>query len=57
MAYEYSDMQKSAIVSRERDGNTVEEWDQMNLGLGQAVIGLGYDNPFLFQFDEYKENI
>ena len=57
MAYEYSDMQKNAIVSRERDGNTVEEWDQMNLGLGQAVIGLGYDKPFLFQFDEYKENV
>ena len=31
----------------------MEEWDQMNLGTGQAVIGLGYEVPFLFQFDRY----
>ena len=42
-------------VSSEREGHTVEEWDQMNLGLGQAVIGLGYDEPFIFQFGRYKE--
>ena len=36
-----------------REGNTVEEWDQMKLGVGQAIIGLGYNAPFLFQFDEY----
>lgn len=54
--YEYNDMQRNAIVSQEREGNTVEIWDQLNLGLGQAVIGLGYNEPFLFQFDEYKEN-
>lgn len=38
-------------VSNSREGNSVEEWDQMELGLGQAVIGLGYNAPFLFQFD------
>lgn len=53
VAYEYASEKKNAIVSRERDGNTVEEWEQLELGLGQAVIGLGYDAPFLFQFDEY----
>ncbi len=53
VAYEYASEQKNTIVSRERDGNTVEEWEQLELGLGQAVIGLGYDAPFLFQFDEY----
>ena len=47
MAYEYASEQKNTIVSRERDGNTVEEWEQLELGLGQAVIGLGYDAPFL----------
>mgnify|MGYP001059200797 FL=1 len=53
IAYEYASEQKNSIVSREREGHTVEEWEQMELGLGQAVIGLGYDAPFLFQFDEY----
>jgi len=53
IVYEYTSSQRNAIVTKERDGNTVEEWDQLELGLGQAVIGLGYDAPFLFQFDEY----
>ncbi len=50
----YSSIQNKMCV-RERDGATVENWDQINLGLGQAFIGLGYDPPFLFQFDDYKE--
>lgn len=54
MVYDYVSAQKNIIVSNERNGNTVEEWDQMNLDVGQAVIGLGYAPPFLFQFDEYK---
>lgn len=54
MVYEYNDTQKNRIASKERDGNTVEEWQQLNLGLGQAVIGLGYEAPFLFQFDKYE---
>lgn len=41
-------------VSNSREGNSVEEWDQMELGLGQAVVGLGYSEPFLFQFDNYR---
>mgnify|MGYP007002741334 CR=1 FL=1 len=44
---------KNSIVCNERNGNTVEEWDQLNLGLGQAIVGLGYDAPFLFQFAQY----
>lgn len=53
VVYEYTSSQKNTIATKERDGNTVEEWDQMELGVGQAIIGLGYDAPFLFQFDEY----
>ncbi len=52
-AFDYTNLQKNTIVSGERDGHTVEEWDQVNLGLGQAFIGLGYAPPFLFQFAEY----
>ena len=54
MIYEFNDVAKNQISSREREGNTVEEWEQINLGLGQAVIGMGYDEPFLFQFDIYR---
>ena len=53
MVYEYYNSQKNTVSCNERAGNTVEEWDQMNLGTGQAVIGLGYEVPFLFQFDRY----
>ena len=54
-AYVYSSRYLNEPLHRERDGNTVEEWDQMNLGLGQAVIGLGEEKPFLFQFDHYEK--
>lgn len=53
MIYEYTNIQRNTVSSNERAGFTVEEWDQLSLGVGQAVIGLGYDAPFLFQFDEY----
>lgn len=55
MIYEYNDTKHNRIASKERDGNTVEEWDQLELGLGQAVIGLGYEAPFLFQFNKYEK--
>lgn len=54
MIYEYTDTMRNRISSNEHSGNTVEEWDQMNLNLGQAIIGLGYDAPFLFQFDRFE---
>ena len=56
VAYDYTNHQRNAVVERERDGNTVEEWDQMELGLGQAVIGLGYSAPFLFQFAKFESS-
>lgn len=54
IAYEYSTQLKNEIITREREGHTVENWDQLQLGLGQAVIGLGYAEPFLFQFDRFQ---
>lgn len=53
MIYEYNNILKNKGEVDKREGNTVEEWDQMKLGVGQAIIGLGYNSPFLFQFDEY----
>lgn len=55
VVYEYVSSQKNTIVAKEREGNTVEEWDQLKLGLGQAVIGLGHEPPFLFQFEKYRK--
>lgn len=55
MVYEYNDTQKNRMAAKERDGNTVEEWEQLELGLGQAIIGLGYDAPFLYQFEKYDK--
>lgn len=51
--YGYDNTQKRMREYSQRDGNTVEEWDQINLGIGQTVVGLGHQPPFLFQFDEY----
>lgn len=53
MVYDYNDTYRNRTICQERNGNTVEEWDQMELGVGQAIIGMGYFEPFLFQFDEY----
>lgn len=54
MIYEYYNTQKNRIEYDDRNGNTVEEWDQIELGLGEAVIGLGYNAPFLFKFNKFE---
>lgn len=54
VAYGYQNYQQNAMeLNKERMGNTVEEWDQLKLKTGQAIIGLGYEKPFLFKFDRY----
>lgn len=37
----------------EREGHTVEDWNLLNLRIGQAVIGVSGFIPFKFQFSEY----
>lgn len=37
----------------EREGNTVEDWNLLNLKIGQAIIGISGYVPFKFQFSEY----
>jgi hypothetical protein len=37
----------------QREGHTVEEWQLMNLGIGEAVVSLQDEKPFLFQMPNY----
>lgn len=40
----------NTLVEEKREGKTVEDWDMNNLDLGQAVVGLPFEKPFIFQF-------
>jgi len=54
VSYQYTRNDGSVEV-REREGNTVESWDQMDLKTGEAIIGLADETePFQFVFEEYK---
>ena len=46
-------MQSKGLVEEQRDGFVVEDWDITNLQIGQAVVGLPGQEPFVFAFDEY----
>ena len=54
--YSFHSRAENAMVHRERSGNTVESWDQLKLGLGQAFVALGYEAPFLFEFEKFGES-
>lgn len=41
-------------IEEKRQGNTVEDWDMISLNVGEAVVGLPFQKPFRFQFDDYK---
>jgi type IV secretory pathway TraG/TraD family ATPase VirD4 len=36
-----------------REGNVVEDWDLSGLSVGEAIVGLTSEKPFLFKFDMY----
>jgi len=40
-------------VEEKRNGYTVEDWDLLDLQVGEAVVGLPFQKPFRFQFDRY----
>ena len=42
------------INQDKRDGYTVEDWEIVNLKMGEAIIGLPFNPPFKFQFDLFK---
>lgn len=43
----------NTLVEEKREGKTVEDWDLNNLQIGQAIVGLPFNQPFIFKFDEY----
>lgn len=47
-----SSVTSRGIVEQVRDANVVEDWDITRLQLGQAIIGLPGNEPFLFQFNK-----
>ena len=40
-------------VEEQQDGFVVEDWDITNLKVGQAIVGLPGEEPFVFAFSEY----
>lgn len=42
------------LVEEKRIGNVIEDWDFAELKLGEAIISLPFQEPFVFQFDEYR---
>ena len=48
-------VQTRGLTEQQRDGFVVEDWDISGLTLGQAIVGLPHQQPFLFRFDRYLE--
>ena len=40
--------------SNRREGYSVEDWDLIDLKIGEAVVGLPFQKPFKMYFKEYK---
>lgn len=49
----FSNFDKKFENSR-RDGYTVEDWDLIDLNIGEAIVGLPFQKPFKMYFKEYK---
>lgn len=48
----YTSIQTKALTENIREAYVVEDWDISNLGLGEAIIGLPGQEPFLFKFNK-----
>lgn len=54
IVYQYLGIDRM-MEKKEREGNTVEIWDQTQLKVGEAIVGLvEEDTPFFFQFERYN---
>ncbi len=47
-------LQSKGLIETQREGNVVEDWDITGLRIGEAIVGLPGEEPFVFRFDEYK---
>lgn len=50
--YSFSAQQENIHI--QRTGHTVEEWDILNLELGQAIVSLSGEKPFMFTMPKYE---
>ena len=48
-------VQSRGVIETQREAHVVEDWDISNLKIGEAIIGLPGQEPFIFQFDKYKK--
>ena len=46
-------LQGKGLIETQREGNVVEDWDISNLDIGEAIVGLPNQEPFIFKFDKY----
>lgn len=44
----------NSVREERRSANVVEDWDMNGLEVGQAVVGLPFEQPFRFQFDLFS---
>lgn len=49
-------IQTKGLVEEQRNAFVVEDWDISKLTVGQAIIGLPNQEPFIFTFDKYKQS-
>ena len=47
---------RNESLSYQREGHALEDWDVLNLKVGQAAVDLAGEKPFLFQFPEFRQN-
>ena len=40
-------------IEEKRSGYTVEDWDLNSLDVGEAIVGLPFNKPFKFQFNNF----
>ncbi|MBQ3133571.1 MAG: type IV secretion system DNA-binding domain-containing protein [Clostridia bacterium] len=48
-------IQNKGMIEAQREANVVEDWDITRLNIGEAIVGLPGYEPFVFQFERYKE--
>lgn len=48
-------VQSKGMVEERRDAYVVEDWDISNLKIGQAIIGMPEQEPFVFHFDLWNK--